>query len=223
MTLLLQHFFDFFRIEQVVERVVERAQVGVHFFLERAGQEAEALAGLDGRAHQHDAADFFGVDGGHGHGHGEIGFAGAGRTHAEDHIALLDGLDVFALVDGAGLDGALDARRALLAAVCQRAQRGCRIGDHQTEHSVQLAVVGIDALAAQGLEILEDALDARHARSGPSTCTASERRSMRTPSESSISLRFSSRVPKRGSRLGVISRAIFKGFDGLPCGAVRWK
>ena len=35
---------------------------------------------------------------------------------------------------------------------------------------------------------------------------------MRTPSESSISLRFSSRVPNRGSRLGVISRAIFKGF-----------
>ena len=39
---------------------------------------------------------------------------------------------------------------------------------------------------------------------------------MRTPSESSISLRFSSRVPNRGSRLGVISRAIFKGFDGPP-------
>jgi hypothetical protein len=43
---------------------------------------------------------------------------------------------------------------------------------------------------------------------------------MRTPSESSISLRFSSRVPNRGSRFGVISRAIFKVFyvlqdDGL--------
>ena len=38
---------------------------------------------------------------------------------------------------------------------------------------------------------------------------------MRTPSESSISLRFSSRVPKRGSRLGVISRAIFKGIGSL--------
>jgi hypothetical protein len=32
---------------------------------------------------------------------------------------------------------------------------------------------------------------------------------------------FSSRVPKRGSRFGVISRAIFKGFDGLQYG-VEW-
>jgi len=37
---------------------------------------------------------------------------------------------------------------------------------------------------------------------------------MRTPSVSSIRWRFSSRVPKRGSRLGVISKAIFNGFDG---------
>src|SRR5580658_7946958 len=41
---------------------------------------------------------------------------------------------------------------------------------------------------------------------------------MRTPSESSINLRFSSRVPNRGSRFGVISRAIFKGFYVLQNG-----
>ena len=33
-----------------------------------------------------------------------------------------------------------------------------------------------------------------------------------------MSLRFSSRVPNKGSRLGVISRAIFKGFVGLLSG-----
>jgi hypothetical protein len=49
------------------------------------------------------------------------------------------------------------------------------------------------------------------ASSDPSTCTASERRSIRTPRESSISLRFSSRVPKRGSRFGVISNEAFRG------------
>ena len=43
---------------------------------------------------------------------------------------------------------------------------------------------------------------------------------MRTPSESSISLRFSSRVPNRGSRLGVMSRAIFKGIGSLRCGGL---
>src|SRR5579863_9914019 len=54
--------------------------------------------------------------------------------------------------------------------------------------------------------------------SGPSTCTASDRRSIFTPSVSSISLRFSSRVPKRGSRFGVISRSAFRVPPGLPVG-----
>jgi hypothetical protein len=40
---------------QVVERVVERAQVRIDLLRQVAGQEAEALAGLDGRAGQHDA------------------------------------------------------------------------------------------------------------------------------------------------------------------------
>ena len=116
---LLQHLVDFFRVEQVVKGVVEWAQVRVYLFLEGAGEEAEALTGLDRRAHEHDAADFFGVQGGHGHGDGQVGLAGAGRADAEDHVVLLDGLDVFALIDGARLDGPLDARRALLAAVGQ--------------------------------------------------------------------------------------------------------
>jgi hypothetical protein len=68
---------------------------------------------------------------------------------------------------------------------------------------------------SQRLEVREDALHPPTPSSGPSTCTASERRSIRTPSLSSISLRFSSRVPNRGSRLGVISRAIFNGINGL--------
>ena len=102
-------------------------------------------------------------DGGDGHGDGEIGFAGSGGADAEDHVVLLDGLDVFALIDGARLDGALDAGGALLAGVGQRAQSGGGIGDDKAQHSVEFAVVGIDALASQGFEILKDALDTGHA------------------------------------------------------------
>src|SRR5215813_11661466 len=51
----------------------------------------------------------------------------------------------------------------------------------------------------------------------PSTCTASDFRSMRTWRESSMSLRFSSRVPNRGSRFGVISSAfLIKRRNNLP-------
>ncbi len=101
--------------------------------------------------------------GGHGHGHGEIGFAGAGRAHAEDHVVLLDGLNVAALVERARLHQALDARRALLAGLGHGAQRRRGIGHHQAQHAVQFAVVGMDALPPQRFEILKDALNAGHA------------------------------------------------------------
>ena len=109
-------------------------------------------------------ADLLGVHCGNGHGDGEIGLAGAGGADAEDHIVLLDGLDVLALIDGARLDGALHTRGALLARVGQRTQRGGGVGDDQAQHAVEFAVVGIDALLSQRFKVLKDALDALNAR-----------------------------------------------------------
>ena len=76
---------------------------------------------------------------------------------------LFDGFNVFALVDGARLNSALDTCGALLAGVGQRTQSGGGIGYDQAQHSVQFAVVRIDALAAESLEVLKDALDFEHA------------------------------------------------------------
>ena len=45
------------RVHQVVERVVDRAQIGIDLLPHVAGQEAEPLAGLDGRPRQDDALD----------------------------------------------------------------------------------------------------------------------------------------------------------------------
>ena len=53
--LLASALRDLLGLEHVVERVVERPEVRVDLLEQVAGQEAEPLAGLDGRARQDDA------------------------------------------------------------------------------------------------------------------------------------------------------------------------
>ncbi len=50
-------FVDLVAGQHVVQRVVERAQIGIDLFLQVAGQEAQPLARLDRRARQDDAVD----------------------------------------------------------------------------------------------------------------------------------------------------------------------
>jgi hypothetical protein len=82
---------------QVVEGIVERAQVGVDLLRQVAGQKAEALAGFDRRSGQDDALDQVALEGIDGRGDGEIGLAGAGRADAEGDVVFLDRLQVFHL------------------------------------------------------------------------------------------------------------------------------
>ena len=51
----LEQPLDLLVVDQVVERVVERPQVGIDLLLQVAGQEAELLARLDRRTGQDDA------------------------------------------------------------------------------------------------------------------------------------------------------------------------
>ena len=90
----------------VVQGVVERAQVGIDFFLQVAGQEPQALAGLDRGAAQHDAFDAAGLQHGHRLRHGEIGLAGAGRPEREHHFVALQGFHVGKLARAARAHGA---------------------------------------------------------------------------------------------------------------------
>ena len=90
----------------VVQRVVERAQIGVDLLLEIAGQEAEALAGFDGRAREHDAVDLAGLKQHDALGDGEVGLAGAGRPDGEHHLVFGQQLHVFRLFGRARADGA---------------------------------------------------------------------------------------------------------------------
>ena len=77
-----------FGLDHVVERVVERAQVGVDLGHEVAGQEAEPLAGLDRGPGEDDAVDLLGLQRLHRHRDGEPALAGAGGADAEGDDVL---------------------------------------------------------------------------------------------------------------------------------------
>ncbi len=91
-------------VHHVEERVVERAQVRVDLLGERARQEAERLPRLDRRTRQDDAADLLVLERLDRHRHRQVGLAGAGRTDAERHRVLADGVDVALLPGGLGPD-----------------------------------------------------------------------------------------------------------------------
>ena len=97
---------DRLRVEHVVQSVVERSQVGVDLLAQRAGQEAEPLAGLDRGPGQDDPVDRLGLQRLHGLGHRQVGLAGAGRADAERDRVLVDRVDVALLVQRLGTDRA---------------------------------------------------------------------------------------------------------------------
>ena len=84
--------------EEVVQRVVERPQIGIDFLREIAGQEAQALARLDRGPHEHEALDRVALERVDGAGDGEVRLAGARGADAERDVVLLDVLQVERLV-----------------------------------------------------------------------------------------------------------------------------
>ena len=87
-------------LEHVVERVEQRAQVGVDLGRDVARQEAEPLAGLDRGAGEHDPVDLAPRQRRHRHRHGEERLAGAGGADADRDRRAPDRVHVALLVDG---------------------------------------------------------------------------------------------------------------------------
>ena len=86
--------FALLRVEHVVERVEERAQVRVDLREHVARQEAEPLAGLDRGPREDDPRDLALVQRGDRERHREVGLAGAGRADPEGDGAAADRVDV---------------------------------------------------------------------------------------------------------------------------------
>jgi hypothetical protein len=97
-------------LEHVVERVVQRAKVGVHLLGQVTRQKPELLAGLDRGAHQHDAFDALLDQHRRRHCHRQVRLAGSGRTDAEREVVSAHRLDVAALPVGLGQHRLLSSR-----------------------------------------------------------------------------------------------------------------
>ncbi len=87
----------------LVERIVQRPQVGIDLCLHVARQEAERLPGLDGRSREHDSSHALPHERVHRRGHGEIGLAGTGRSDPDHDVLLGDLLQVLRLARRLGL------------------------------------------------------------------------------------------------------------------------
>ena len=85
-----------------MQGVVEGAQVGVHLLLQVAGQEAEALAGLHGRAGEDQPLHLALLEHAHGQDRGQEGLAGAGRSQGQGEVMAFHRLHVGLLAQGAG-------------------------------------------------------------------------------------------------------------------------
>jgi hypothetical protein len=92
--------------QYVGEGFPDRSHVGIDLLGEIAGQEAEALAGLDRRPGDDQPVDRAGEEEARPVGHGQEGLAGAGRTEAEDQVVVVHRLQVLRLGDGLGGHGA---------------------------------------------------------------------------------------------------------------------
>ena len=89
-----------------MQRVIERAQIGIHLLRHIAGQKAKLFAGLHRRARQHNALYLLGLEGNHRHGHGQVGFARARRAHGQRQLMLAHSLHIGALPQRFAADGA---------------------------------------------------------------------------------------------------------------------
>ena len=106
------------------------------------------FARLDRRAREHDPADAFVEQRGHGHRDRQIGFACSGRTDTESEVVMFNRVNIAPLVDCLGRKNFL-AEGARLAAFDQPAEGAVRIGRYDPHVTVQVAIAENVAFAYQ--------------------------------------------------------------------------
>ena len=151
---------DLLVVHHFVQGVHQRPQVGIDLGLQVAGQETEAFARLDRRPDQHQLADPLGPQGGHRRGHGQVGLARSGRSVAEHHVVLGDGIEIVGLALRTGTD--------LPAGGENRQRLGSRLGHggfaalHAGQHAIDVLGGKFAVPLGVGLEFFQHLRGAGH-------------------------------------------------------------
>ncbi len=98
-------FLEGLRPQHIIQRVIQRPEIGVYLILQIAGQKAQPLPCFHSRTGQDNAVHRALPEGGHGGSNRQIGLAGTRGADADGDGVLHDGLHVVLLTYGLGLDG----------------------------------------------------------------------------------------------------------------------
>ncbi len=146
--LFLEEFGHLVKTHQVIQRIVERTQVGIDFLCQVARQKAQPLAGFNSRAGEYQSTDLVAFQCVDRSGDGEIGFAGAGRADAEGDVMREDIVEVSGLVRRASVQPRFSGHQACVGQ--------CRTGLGAVDFDqAELQVVNRQRLTRQGIEVLQ--------------------------------------------------------------------
>ncbi len=87
----------------VIERIVERPQIGIDFFLEVPGKIAQPLSRFHGGPGQYDPANLPILERIDGHSHGQVRFTGTRRADGEYDVILPHRFDIQPLAQSLAL------------------------------------------------------------------------------------------------------------------------
>jgi hypothetical protein len=150
---------DLFRIQHVVQGIVQGAEVRIDLLLQRAWQEAKPLACFDCGPCQNDPRNPLSEQRRDSHRDGEIRLTGTSWTDAEDEVVPLNCVDITPLVQRLWRQNLLT--KATLAPAFDKApESGVAIGGQDAEVAVQVAVAELMSLSYQVEVVQQDTLSA---------------------------------------------------------------
>src|ERR1700751_4483822 len=91
-------FLYFFRLEHIIQRIIQWTQIGEYFLLEITRQKSEGFSRFNRRPGQNDSLNLFLSERVHTHSHCKVSLARSSGTHSEYDIESLYRLDVAQLL-----------------------------------------------------------------------------------------------------------------------------